>query len=182
MQNHRGEFRGPSHLIARLALGAIAFAAAAGCSSTEVKREYAIPSTLCGMAVPSGELEKFLPAGSDISVRDTSPVDRTKRCVVRVDGKRAFVASREWWQQKDDVTTVAFAHSQVKRGELADQDRLLYSETGAVGRTKCVDAELPDGVLYVALESHDEASADAQAMRKLIASYVEAVESSDECR
>ncbi|MET9392342.1 hypothetical protein ABZY20_18415 [Streptomyces sp. NPDC006624] len=169
-------------MVTASALAIIALAATAGCSSSGEKRDYTVPSSLCGMAVPSGELRTFLPAGSKISVQDTTPVDRTKRCIVTVDGDRALVASREWWEKKDDIATVAFAHSQVKTGELGDRGRILYSELGAVGKTRCVDAAHPEDVLYVAVEAYNEGSKNAPGMKKLIASYTNAVESSSDCR
>ncbi|MFE1251089.1 hypothetical protein [Streptomyces sp. NPDC058766] len=169
-------------MVTASALAIIALVTTSGCSSSGETRDYTVPSSLCGMAVPSDELEAFLPAGSKISVQDTTPVDRTKRCIVTVDGDRALVASREWWGKKDDIATVAFAHSQVKTGELGDRGRVLYSELGAVGKTQCADAAHPEDVLYVALEAYNEGSKDAPSMKKLIASYINAVESSTECR
>lgn len=172
----------PRRPVVAAAFGALALGVVTGCSSTEPVREYSVPTSLCGRSVPVDELSAFLPAGSKIAMEDTEPVARTYRCVVSVDGKRVLVASREWWEKKDDVAAVAFAHARVKSGTQTGDGRLLYSDHGAVGMTRCVDKEFPSEVLFTVIENYTDEGGDAQGMLRLITSYTKSVEQSGECR
>ncbi|WP_406274492.1 hypothetical protein OHT93_27940 [Streptomyces sp. NBC_00191] len=152
-----------------------------GCSNGE-EREYAVPTSLCGATVRADLLSPFLPPGAKVSVKDTTPVEGTKRCNVSVDGKLAVVASREWWEKDERITKVAFAHAHVELDSSESSGNYLYSGTGAVGRTEgCTDPAFKGQSMFTAIQVYASDLDDAKSMQSLIAEYTESVEKSAEC-
>ncbi|MEU3920172.1 hypothetical protein [Streptomyces sp. NPDC029004] len=151
------------------------------CSNGE-EREYAVPTSLCGAKVQADLLSPFLPPGAKVSVKDSTPVDGTKRCNVSVDGKLAVVASREWWQKDERITKVAFAHAHVELDTSESSGNYLYSGTGAVGRTEgCTDPAFKGQSMFTAIQVYASDLDDAKSMKGLIAEYTASVEKSAEC-
>ncbi|MEU0678182.1 hypothetical protein ABZ330_36065 [Streptomyces sp. NPDC006172] len=161
------------------ALAAV-LAFAAGCSTGEQNREYAIPESLCGTAVDANDLESFLPAGRKITVREKE-YSGSKICEVVVDDTLIATASRIWL--KEGTTTMNFAYGQTTHTpeSSAEEGRFRYSENEAFGRTRnCLD---PRGkqVLYTAIQAQGSKHRDAEAMKRLIISFTAVVEKSTEC-
>lgn len=161
---------------------AVAVASALTSCSNGEEREYAVPTSLCGAKVRADLLSPFLPPGSKVSVKDTTPVEGTKRCNVSVDGKLAVVASREWWEKDESMTKVAFAHAHVELDSSESSENYLYSGTGAVGRTEsCTDPAFEGQAMFTAIQVYASGRDDAKSMKGLIADYTESVEKSAEC-
>jgi hypothetical protein len=159
----------------------IAFATAlSGCSGDEAKREYAIPRTLCGIAIDSDDLTPFLPTGKKITVQGTSG-GGINRCKVIVDGKIVATTTQAWLE--DGRTTAYFATGQAldTLNHSADGDRFRYSGNEAFGKTRnCVDTKY-EQELYAAVQISGSKHHDADAMKRLIISYTSQVEQSAEC-
>ncbi|MGW6360345.1 hypothetical protein ACWFR5_35580 [Streptomyces sp. NPDC055092] len=165
------------------AIVATASIAMAGCSG-EKGKEYALPSSLCGIPTGKEDWSSFLPAGKKISVQQVTPNGGTNRCQVSVDGKVALVASRIWAGQKDTVAQMANSNARTDDGTLTDDSRYVYSRTGAVGRTEdCADPAHPEQALFSVIQVFaSDVDGDAAAMKRLIASYTQAVDASSDCK
>lgn len=160
---------------------AVAFSTAlSGCSGDDTKREYAVPRTLCGIAIDSDDLAPFLPAGKEIRTKGTSG-GGINRCRVIVDDKIAATTTRAWLE--DNRTTAYFATGQAlgALNHSADGARFRYSGNEAFGKTRnCVDTEY-EQELYTAVQISESKHRDADAMKRLIFSYTSQVEQSAEC-
>ncbi|MEE1939004.1 hypothetical protein V1L54_06170 [Streptomyces sp. TRM 70361] len=178
-----GEHLRPEIRLLILAAGVLALGlGTAACSSEQEKRNYEIPSSLCGTAVPSGPLESLLPSGDQISASESSKAEGLDRCLIDVDGEPALDLSIEWWEDTDSLRDYASVFPGVEPGDKETEDgRYLYSDTGAVGEVTCKNPRVSDGKLFVAARVADSGSPDEAAMKKLIAAYAEAVAKSGEC-
>ncbi|MGW2510629.1 hypothetical protein ACWC0A_14560 [Streptomyces scopuliridis] len=157
----------------------------AACSSSKSEeRKYAVPKSLCGIAVESEQLSLFLPPGEKISTQKTSPSGGTTRCTITVDGKVAVIASRIWWGKGNGVGVidVAGVHAKVEPGQVTDDEKYFYSGTGAVGKTEgCADSAHPGQDLFTVIQVFASDRDDESGMKRLISNYNKAVEQSDEC-
>ncbi|MFF4660202.1 hypothetical protein [Streptomyces sp. NPDC001381] len=152
-----------------------------GCAGEEEKREYAVPSNLCGITVNSEDLAPFLPAGKDISVRDKSYAG-AKGCQVAVDKKLILTTAQTWLEEGRTTAYFAARQSFDTPEQSADEGRFRYSGNQAFGKTqKCVDAKYKQE-LYTAIQAEGSEHKDAQAMKRLIVVYTEEVEDSAECK
>ncbi|WP_406106295.1 hypothetical protein OG698_28340 [Streptomyces sp. NBC_01003] len=155
----------------------------AGCSG-EKEKEYTLPSSLCGIPTGKGDWSSFLPAGKEVTVQQATPNGGTNRCRVSVDGKVALVSSRIWAGQKDSVAQMANSNAKTDDGTLTDDSRYMYSRTGAVGRIEgCADPIHPEQALFSVIQVFaSDVDGDAAAMKRLIASYTQAVRASSDCK
>ncbi|MFD7290714.1 hypothetical protein [Streptomyces sp. NPDC059863] len=157
----------------------------AACSNSKSEeRKYAVPNSLCGIAVDTEQLSPFLPSGENISTQKTSPSDGTTRCTITVDGEVAVIASRIWWGKGNGVGVidVAGAHAKVEPGRVTDDEKYFYSATGAVGKTEdCADSGHPEQDLFTVIQVFASDRDDEAGMKSLVSEYTRAVEQSDEC-
>ncbi|MFB7995723.1 hypothetical protein ACFC4G_23225 [Streptomyces sp. NPDC056002] len=158
---------------------ALLVATAAGCSSSEPRREYATPKELCGTEVSTGSLEPLLPPGKKIAVKPTSAVG-VKRCRLEVDGKVVFSTSVEKLGADSSARDVATSALGVDPNDTsADSGRFIYSKTGAVGRVECPKSAGADSSFWVtARVSGDAVAAD---MLRFIKEYATAAAGSRAC-
>lgn len=153
------------------------------CSESGKQKEYDAPSTLCGIPVDPNLVSTFLPSGKATSVQEKNPVPSRTRCQAAIDGQVVLVASQEWWEKSEGITDVADAHPQLDSAEPADDGALLYTGTGAVAQVKsCANADLPEHVLYTAMQVYASGQEDAPTMKKLITAYTEEVKRSTACQ
>lgn len=153
-----------------------------GCSGSDEKKAYNVPTELCGVSVDPDLISPFLPSGEEVGVRGTHPVPSRQLCQVDVGGKWALMANQEWWAQDVSIATVASGNPQLGSAETSASGGFLYSGTGAVARVK--DCHSPDHskqVLYTSLRVRASDLGDAAAMKKLATAYTKAVENADEC-
>ena len=152
----------------------------AACSAE--KKNYTIPDTLCGTAVPPDLLAPLLPPGDEISVSPTKGAEGLDRCLVHVDGKQALALNIEWREKGSSLVNFASVFPGVDPSDKESEDgRYLYSDTGAVGRVTCPKPRKTGDDLFVAVRTSEVGKPDEAAMKKLIAAYAEAVGTSDEC-
>ncbi len=161
----------------------VVFGVLVGCSTSDEQREYSVPAVLCGVPVDPDLVSPFLPPGKTVSVRKKTPVPSRTRCQMDVDGKWALIASQEWWTEGSSISEVADAHPELESAQPTDGNALLHSGTGAVARVgSCANADLPEHVLYTAIQVYASEREDASAMKKLITEYTNEVERSSACR
>ncbi|MEU9439476.1 hypothetical protein AB0D42_00820 [Streptomyces sp. NPDC048304] len=155
----------------------------AGCGDG-AKREYAVPNALCGKVVDAKALATVLPAGKKITSQETrDKFPNVTQCTLRVDGKDVIAARYDWWDKETSPSVVSREFWNVKNGELTKDDRYFISETGGVGRVSgCRTTVLPNRTLYAGMELRGSAHKNSQAMKRLIVSYTEALEQSDDCK
>ncbi|MCF4140619.1 hypothetical protein L1856_32905 [Streptomyces sp. Tue 6430] len=142
-----------------------------------------MPSALCGISMDPELLDAFLPGGDSISVKPSSPNGGTKRCDLVVDGDVSVRQTRTWWSNGESVSTVAAAYDKMDDGQVTDDNRYLYSGTGAVGKTatSCKSSEHSGQDLYAVIQVFTPDRSDSGAMKKLITAYTKALEDSGEC-
>ncbi|MDX3387030.1 hypothetical protein PV682_37145 [Streptomyces niveiscabiei] len=171
-----------------LALTAAASAgvlAVSACSkgNGEDKKNYTVPSALCGIKTDPELVDPFLPGGDSIAVKSATLSGGASRCDVTVDGKVAVREIFTWWGDRESVVTVAAAYAKTDGGKVTDDERYLYSGVGAVGKTSesCKSTEHPDQDLYGVVQVFADGRSDPEAMKALVASYVKGLEASAEC-
>ncbi|MFC9915157.1 hypothetical protein [Streptomyces sp. NPDC127197] len=160
------------------------FSMLVGCSGSGEKKEFQVPNALCGVAVDRNVVSELLPPGKQIEVEEKHPVHRRTECQVNVDGKAALIASQEWWEDSDSIVDVAASVPQLESAKLTDESNTyIHSGTGAVMKTKdCASPDHPDHTMYTALEVHADGVDNADATKRLITAYTQAIEDSDTCR
>jgi hypothetical protein len=150
-----------------------------GCSENEQEAKYSPPRFLCGIAVDTEALAKFLPAGKKVSTKATATSPQATRCSVSVDGKRIVYTAQEWW---NNMSVLNFAQGLTldKLDHQTDDGRFAYSGNEAFGKTEGCHSSRGQ-VLYTAVQAAGSKHSDAEAMKKLITTYTEAVEKSRAC-
>ncbi|GAA3842158.1 hypothetical protein GCM10022206_95210 [Streptomyces chiangmaiensis] len=169
--------------VAVVLAGALAVSACSSGGGEEEKR-YTIPSAQCGISLDPELLGTFLAGGDSITVKPSSPNGGTKRCDLIVDGRVSVRQIQTWWSNGESVSTVAAAYDKMDDGQVADNNRYLYTGTGAVGKTTttCKSPDHPDQTLYAVVQVFTPDESDSGAMKKLIRAYTNALEDSSECR
>ncbi len=159
---------------------AVLAATVTGCGADEETRDYSVPGTLCGIQFDIKELTPFLPPGKKLSVKpDVSPA--ATWCDVSVDGKLAVRTVQTWWQGGRDTAYFLRSQTLERVEKTADEGRYVYSGNQAFGKTKdCVDAKYKQE-LYTGVQAYGSDHEDADAMKRLIVSFTEKVETSDAC-
>ncbi|MEV7793864.1 hypothetical protein AB0O68_18005 [Streptomyces sp. NPDC087512] len=151
-----------------------------GCGADEESRDYSVPKSLCGIRVDAEELTPFLPPGKKLSVKpDVEPA--TAWCDVSVDGKLAVRTVQTWWTSGHDTAYFLRSQTLERVEESADAGRYVYSGWQAFGKTEgCVD-EKREQELYTGIQAYGSDHGDADAMKRLIASFTKEVEKTDAC-
>ncbi|MBZ3910279.1 hypothetical protein [Streptomyces acidiscabies] len=149
----------------------------------EGEKKYTVPSALCEIKADPKLIDPFLPGGDSLAVKSSNPNGGTKRCDVTVDGKIAVREILVWWGDRETVATVAAAYAKTDDGKVTDDERYLYSGVGAVGKTSeaCKSTEHPDQDLYGVVQVFAAGRSDPEAMKELIAAYIQGLEASAEC-
>ncbi|MCQ4210992.1 DUF3659 domain-containing protein [Streptomyces longispororuber] len=162
---------------------AVTMCTLASCSdNSEPERNYAIPKDLCGISIDSTLLTPFLPEGKSIVIREEDPVPSQKNCQVNVDGKVAFIASQEWWEDGDTLAQVAEGNPKLDGAEISEDGRLIYSETGAVSSVDpCTSPDHPKYKLFTSIKAYADGRGSPDAMKRLVSAYTKAVKQSDTC-
>ncbi|MGW4274159.1 hypothetical protein ACWEGQ_17765 [Streptomyces seoulensis] len=154
-----------------------------GCSGSSGQKQYDVPEALCGVAVKKDLLLPLLPAGKEVDVEERQPLPRRNECRVEVDGKVALIASREWWEKGDGISTVVRSVPQLESARLVDGTPFVYSGTGGVGEVgSCRNQNYPDHTLFTAIQVYGKDVNDAKGMKELITAYSQEVARSGSCR
>ncbi|MFE1886854.1 hypothetical protein [Streptomyces diastatochromogenes] len=159
-----------------------AFGMLVGCSGSDEKKAYDVPTALCGVSLDPDLISPFLPSGKEVRVRGTHPVPSRQLCQVDIDGKWALMANQEWWAQDVSIATVASGNPQLGSAETSAAGTLHYGGTGAVMRVSgCHNPNHSKQVLYTSLRVRASDLGDAADMKELATAYTKAVENADEC-
>lgn len=154
----------------------------ASCSSgtSEDKREYAIPSSLCGTAVPSSALEPLLPAGKKISFVKSGPSGFT-RCRLVIDGRIAVSSIIEQWESGTTLRNVAYGTYGLASDSVKEEgSRYIISDSTAVGHASCSKLQKEGHEIFTMIRK-DHGTVDATAMEKAITKFTDAVSTSKQC-
>ncbi|MFI2206876.1 hypothetical protein ACH47Z_40435 [Streptomyces sp. NPDC020192] len=154
----------------------------ASCSSEtpEDKREYAVPSSLCGTAVPSSVLEPLLPAGKKISSVKSGPSGLT-RCRLVVDGQVAVTGIIEQWESGTTLGKVAYGTYGLPSGKAKKEtSNYIISDSTAVGHASCGKLQ-KDGHEIFTMIRKEHGTVGTAAMEKAITEFTSAVSASKQC-
>lgn len=150
-----------------------------GCGDNE-KREYAVPEKLCSMPVDMDALASFLPPGKELTMHPKTG-KTADRCEVKVDKRTVFMISQNWWLGGKDTANYARGWALKVPEKSAANGRYLYSERDGFGKTDgCVDDRTKEE-LYTAVEVIHSEHRDADAMKRVIINFTEAVQRSAAC-
>ncbi|WP_416986083.1 hypothetical protein [Streptomyces sp. T028] len=151
-----------------------------GCGGGEEKREYAIPDTLCGIAVDPEAFAPLFPPGKTLTVTEKDYATATS-CNIVVDKKSFATTTRTWLEEGRTTAYFATSLSLDPPKRSAEADRYRYSDREAFAKTqKCVDSQHKQE-LYTAVQIWDKTYKDADAMKRLISSFTTEVEKSAAC-
>ncbi|MBJ6640655.1 hypothetical protein H4K36_27365 [Streptomyces sp. DHE7-1] len=170
----------PHALPIRIAGLVAAGLAVAGCSSggPEAKREYAVPASLCGVALPASTLEPLLPAGKKISSVKSGPSGFT-RCRLVVDGRIAVTSIIE--QRAAETTLSGVAYSTYGMSDTVEREgKYVISDAQAVGHASCDKPRKADHETFTMVRADAEDVGKAT-MEKVISKFTDAVSASKRC-
>ncbi|MET9448867.1 hypothetical protein [Streptomyces cinerochromogenes] len=157
-------------------------AAVSGCSSHKEQREYAVPQFLCGIPVNHDKLAPFMPTGRKLTTKKDVPDSLSWTCQVRVDSHVA-VEVRQMWLTSSSTAYFVGGQADSRLDHEAEGGRFLYSGWEAFGKTRrCTHGKLPGSHIFTAFQMRSSDHQDADAMRRLIIDYTEAVENTDVCK
>ncbi|MEU2058124.1 hypothetical protein [Streptomyces bungoensis] len=158
------------------------FGMLAGCSGSDGKKAYDVPTKLCGVTVDPSLVLPFLPSGEKVRVRGADPVPSRRLCQMDIDGKWALMANQEWWAKDVSIATVVGANPQLVSAKTSTDGALVYGGNGAVERVEsCKNPSHPRWVLYTSLRVRASSLGDAYAMKKLATAYSRAVAKTHAC-
>ncbi|MEU6061639.1 hypothetical protein [Streptomyces sp. NPDC047097] len=169
----------------------LAFGTLAGCSSPEPPpKEYATPTSLCGVPIDPALLDPLLPAsGKTVVVREPHPeLQGGSHCTVVVDGSTGLSATTTWRELGTSVRDIARGQPYESLDEHISADRRYsWGDKGAVSKVDCPEpAETrrkgTQQLFAHMLAGDREGPAAEAAMKKLILAYADAVSKSAECR
>ncbi|MGW0287011.1 hypothetical protein ACWDXT_28400 [Streptomyces sp. NPDC003236] len=152
------------------------------CSSdaSSAKREYAVPSSLCGTAVPSSALEPLLPAGKKISSRQSGSQGYA-RCQVSVDGELVLSSVIERWKPRTTLSNVAFGTYGLTSSDVKKEGpRFVISDSAAVGHVNCTPRRKDGAEVFAVLRKHGD-PAGAASMEKAVTEFTDAASTSKGC-
>ncbi|MFB7505862.1 hypothetical protein [Streptomyces broussonetiae] len=156
--------------------------ALASCSSgtSEDKRDYSVPSSLCGTAMSTSALKPLLPAGKKISSRQSGSTGYV-RCQVSVDGQVVLSSIIERWKPKTTLTDVAFGtYGLTSDNVKKKKENYIVADTTAVGHVTC-RAKRKDGAEVFTVIRKEHGSVDVAAMEEAITKFTDAVSTSKQC-
>lgn len=172
----------PHSPLARVASLLAAGLALAACSSgsSEEKREYTVPSSLCGTAVPSSALEPLLPSGKKISSLKSGPSGFT-RCRLAVDGQVAVTSIIEQWESGTTLRNMAYGTYGLKSDSIKkEESRYIISTSTAVEHASCSKLQKEGHEVFTMIRK-EHGSVETAAMEKVITEFTEAVSKSKQC-
>ncbi|MFI6873135.1 hypothetical protein ACIBL6_06835 [Streptomyces sp. NPDC050400] len=146
-------------------------------------RDFATPSTLCGVEFDTSELVKFLPSGKNLSTKEEHPGKGITQCRVLIDDKLAASATQAWQAEGSTLTEFSAGQTLKKIDHAADGGKYVFSGSEAFGSAdNCTNPEQANRRLFTAVQATDSKHDDSDAMKSLIESYTSAVEHSNACR
>ncbi|MED7828201.1 hypothetical protein [Streptomyces chiangmaiensis] len=167
-----------ARVAALLATGLILTACSSGPSGE--KREYAIPSSLCGAAISPSALELLLPAGKKTSTVKSGPSGFT-RCRLVVDGRVAVSSVIEQWESGTTLRNVAYGTYGLSSASVKKEESgYIISQSTAVGHASCSKLQKEGHEVFTMIRKENGA-VDTAAMEKAITEFTDAVSTSKQC-
>ncbi|WP_405795394.1 hypothetical protein [Streptomyces sp. NBC_01506] len=167
-------------MMRRAGLATLAVALSIGLSGCGegAKKEYAIPTSLCGVSVDQELLEPLLPPGKKIEVRNdpyAKGVPRTA-CVARVDGDVWLTVYGEW--REAGFTALQAAEDKVVGGGsfgTAENGKVYSWNRGAATAFPCRSEDWGAYSAAVEVVERDDREANVKALETFITPYGEAL-------
>ncbi|MFH9088416.1 hypothetical protein [Streptomyces sp. NPDC017673] len=172
----------PYSPLAGAALVLAAGMALAACSSggSQEKRDYAVPSSLCGTAVSPAALEPLLPAGSKITSVKSGPSGFV-RCRLVVDRQVAVTSIIDQRQSGTRLMNVAYSTYGMRSDKIKKETQnYIISESLAVGHVSCGELQKEGHELFTVIRK-ERGTVDATAMERTITDFTDAVSTSQQC-
>ncbi|MFG2922523.1 hypothetical protein ACGFYA_13510 [Streptomyces sp. NPDC048305] len=180
LRRHR--FFGTAVSLSAVVVLASSLSACSGDGDDMAKKEYTLPTSLCGVDVDPAQVEALLPGGDSATSASSEPNGGTTRCDVSVDGRKALRLAQTWWGRTETATTVAAAYSGTDGGATTDDYRFVYAGTAGVGKVaSCTSSDHPEMALFTVIQILDSGIDDQAAMKTLTNSYTKAVGQSAAC-
>ncbi|MYQ45499.1 hypothetical protein GTW40_10575 [Streptomyces sp. SID4985] len=158
-----------------LGVGALLLAVlgSGGCSSAEAKQEFTVPTSLCGVSVPSEALSRLLPAsGKRVSVQQQGAWDKeSPLCEVTVDKHIVLVVSTEWVTAGWSAQHVLVERLGLWQQKSADGGAVVYSDRAAASVVKCQDAGVKKFDVSTFIKVLEPGRRDEKAMGQLMRGY-----------
>lgn len=153
----------------------------AGCSSgtTDGRREYAVPPSLCGNHLPASALAPLLPAGKKISsVKTGSP--GFIRCRLVVDERVVVTSIVERRDSSTTLSDVAYGTYGLGPDSVEKQGKYVVSDAQGVGRVDCGGPRKEDHETFTMIRAED-VEAGTPAMVKAITALTAAASTAKAC-
>lgn len=175
----RSYFTGPRLLLLCCAATASLTLTACSSGSQNDRKEYAVPTDLCGTALPSDDLAPLLPGGDKISSSRTA-LQGYSVCYLSVDGKKVLSSLAQRVEAGTTVTDVADSTYGLK----ADSDRTetavaVVSDEAAVAQVSCAQPRNDGQLVFTTLRELDR-TADPADLKKAVTAFAKSVASSTE--
>ncbi|MFQ6146636.1 hypothetical protein ACLMNJ_26780 [Streptomyces seoulensis] len=157
-------------------LAAAVMGASAGCSSSEPKRGYAVPKTLCGVSVPTDALSRLLPpSGDHLTVKDEATVaDAVTGCDVSVDGDVVLSIEKERIDAGRSAWNIAAYDRRLVAAEQADGGKVAYAGRQGVTVVSCREKDNQDEEVSVYVRTLKPGRQDESALRDFLTRYRDA--------
>lgn len=160
---------------------ATVIAVAAGCSD-DPKREYAVPKSLCGVAVPDKSLSPLMPPGKNLTAEQDTPVpDAITTCKVTVDGDQVLSVERERREAGASACDIAVNQISVQQPKSAANRTIAYADWAAVSVISCREEGNAEEDISTVIKVLKPGKPDEAAMKELITEYTSALRTQDAC-
>ncbi|MGW6401038.1 hypothetical protein [Streptomyces sp. NPDC055134] len=155
--------------------------AAAGCSDS-AEREYAVPSSLCGIHIKAAMLTPLLPPGKHVAVKPDTPVpDAITTCEVAVDKKVVLSVERERREPGAAARDIAVDQLSAHDPKSTAARTIAYTDAAAVSITRCAAQDVVKEDISTVIRVFEPGRKDESALKNLITEYTEALKRSSPC-
>ncbi|MFE6902347.1 hypothetical protein ACFVFJ_36765 [Streptomyces sp. NPDC057717] len=168
-------------LLPLAAVTAVMAAAAAGCGDS-AEREYAVPSSLCGIHIKAATLTPLLPPGKHVAVKPDNPVpEAITTCEVAVDKKVVLSVERERREPGAAARDIAVDQLSAHDPKSAAARTIAYTDSAAVSITRCTAQDVVKEDISTVIRVFEPGHKDESALKNLITEYAEALKKSSPC-
>ncbi|MGX4690413.1 hypothetical protein [Streptomyces sp. JNUCC 63] len=167
-----------ARIVCLLAAGMVLTACSSG--SSQDKREYGIPSSLCGTAVSSSALEPLLPPGKKLWPMKGG-ITGYARCQLLVDRKLAVDSIIQRSSPGTTLTKIAYGEHHLRPADVKKKkEQYIISDSAAVGHVRC-SKKRKDGAEVFTVISKEQGSVGVAVMEKVITEFTDAASTSELC-
>ncbi|WP_432165629.1 hypothetical protein [Streptomyces sp. bgisy031] len=168
-------------LLPLAAVTAVLVVAAAGCGDS-AEREYAVPSSLCGIHIKAATLTPLLPPGKRIAVKPDNPVpDAITTCEVAVDKKVVLSIERERREPGAAARDIAVDQLSAHDPKSAAARSIAYTDSAAVSITRCTAQNVVKEDISTVIRVFEPGRKGESALKNVITEYAAALKKSSPC-